>query len=466
MYILLYTCLYSFTILFFSIEGVYGLGTVYGQLEIHIDKDKVLKSNSIEDRQDENKGNNIDVIHLTAVSGKQKIGECMTRLTAEVASRMQQHHFTEPYAVKYIEKKPVAMVATFEPGDRLFERHKERFGTLGGFIVTNDGKVHGLTCAHVVGVKEKIFIDKSGPEPFSQCPKVVNRKNCVLKHIDIAALEVIPLRQNPCKQTLQKCNECITKANLSQEHTESIVGSPVFKYGAASGSTKGFVVSVDYSIFAPEEEDYIVVIDTQSDLPIDFKETFDPITSVNGQTPSQTLDEKNNSSLVYPDDRILEQTNNRDYTSIDTDTLDEPDEEGAVADDQSTICTGKTSSVLYARNVANAMQSMECTSSNTDETDHGICTLGETIVFVRNTICNQTLDSNEGGYTDEVFAKKGDSGSIVCIHEATCDGIKHKALSMLSAGDYKIGGAESLKCLSFKLNVGLKLLKQQCGLDL
>jgi hypothetical protein len=111
-----------------------------------------------------------------------------------------------------------------------------------------------------------------------------------------------------------------------------------------------------------------------------------------------------------------------------------------------------------------ALEDMQCCGLNTDETAHGNVVPRNTIVYVRNLESSRTTVTNRGT-SDEVFSKRGDSGSIICLIESTHTDIRHKALSMLFAGDLKIEGDESLKCLSFKLNVGFQMLKQIHNLD-
>lgn len=275
-----------------SIKEVYGLGTIYNKLEIHIDtelianvksEDKQLESDPSQGKASQRTYKKFDntAKHKKQTEIKTEDKEMLKNLStvkSEIASIIQMHHFYEPYTVKSILNKPKEMNSTLEPGDKLLcptGKPKEfNTGTVGGFVISKDGTLYGLTCAHVIGQNRKVYIYKDGMCPFSTRQKTVRTGDDKCKLVDIAAVELITSLQTECKQSLERNFGRVAKVQLAMESPADLIGRYVHKFGAITGVTKGTIMTVDYSQVGPHAEDYIVVVDTLVDIPNDFSADY------------------------------------------------------------------------------------------------------------------------------------------------------------------------------------------------
>lgn len=202
----------------------------------------------------------------------------LSKVKSEIASIIKKHHYHEPYTVKSILNKPTELKGTLEPGDKLLSpsgRPKEfNIGTVGGFVISKDGTLYGLTCAHVIGRNRKVFIYKDGICPFSTFQKIVGTGQDQYKLIDIAAVELITSLQTKCKLALERNCGRVAKVQLATEPPGELIGRYVHKFGAMTGVTKGTIMTVDYSQVGPHAEDYIVVVDALGDIPNAFSADF------------------------------------------------------------------------------------------------------------------------------------------------------------------------------------------------
>ncbi|XP_053401052.1 uncharacterized protein LOC123549676 [Mercenaria mercenaria] len=499
------------------IPGVYGLGTIYGELEIHLDRETMKTSTDSSSGTEEQPSKSKD----DADAKKQPCSEVFdkkqtTRLKSDIAKTLHKHQYRSRYSIKYVQNKPREAAANYEPSDKLLRQGRKGFGTLGGFICSADGKLYGLTCGHVVGENIDILIDKSEQELLSSCSKAVIHGDGHLKHIDIAALEILPSLQSECKRSLERSSERITKVKLAEDHPEQMIGNTVYKFGAATGRTTGFIVSIDYSVLGMDTKDYLVMIDTVPDIPSGFSEDFSSLTTKEDDRPPQTLEEEEgNNTAMETDNTTLNETSkdearsdaDADEEKMDMEFCSSPSqsnydnsslEQGCSANKKIKLDGGKSSetkmkycegnntlvqkngnsgiegeSFLQVRgtNGADEEQKKDIHLSLRENVNNRLgsdAIFRHPLVYVRRNTCNlgsASSDSNEYGTPDEVFAKGGDSGSIICVPEPTRSKLDCLALSMLFAGDFKIDGDESLKCLSFKLNVGLHALMQRHHLD-
>ncbi|XP_053390095.1 uncharacterized protein LOC128553016 [Mercenaria mercenaria] len=535
------------------IPGVYGLGTIYGELEIHLDKETVKTSTDSSSGTDELQSkskNDADAKHQELQSKSKNDADAKhqelqskskddadakqqelhskskddadekhqtssekldikqsIRLKSEIAKTLQKHQYRGRYSVKYVQNKPGEVAANYEPGDKLMHQGRKGFGTLGGFIFSKDGKLHGLTCGHIVGDDMDIYIDKTIRELLSCCSKVVNHGNGELKYIDIAALEIHPSLQSECKRSLERSSDRITKVKQAEDHPEKMIGNTVYKYGAATGRTTGFIVSIDYRVLGMVTKDYLVIINTVPDIPSGFSEDFSSLISKEDdhQDGNTTAMETDNTTLNETSYDEAHSDADADEEKMDIEFCSGPSQ---INYDNSSLepgCSGnkkiklddrKSSKMKYSEGNNTLVQKNENseieggsflqvrgTNGADEEQIKGIHLslrenvnnrLGSDAIFrhplvyvLRNTsnLGPTSLDSNDCETPDEVFAKRGDSGSIICIPEPTHSKLDCVALSMLFAGDFKTDGDESLKCLSFKLNVGLHTLMQRHQLD-
>ncbi|XP_060585299.1 uncharacterized protein LOC132741201 [Ruditapes philippinarum] len=227
-----------------TLDGVFGVGTVYGEFEIHLKKTTETRLNDVK--------NGI----------------------TEVFRNMNIHR---PYRLREVLKEPVDLVMwQCETGNTLESISPDtgnfRKGTLGGFASNDDNQLFGLTCAHVVQgsagehdvyIKDDSFqqhmFGKSSPE------MTVRFGSTKLSWIDFAAISVCDDVRQRCMQLLKDDDGILRTSKLSTACPSDLVGKYVYKYGAMTGFTEGIVCSSDYSMFdGQDSKSYIVLIDTKS----------------------------------------------------------------------------------------------------------------------------------------------------------------------------------------------------------
>ncbi|XP_053401067.1 uncharacterized protein LOC128557583 [Mercenaria mercenaria] len=224
-----------------KIDGVFGVGTLYGGLEIHIDK----KQRSLNEVQN------------------------------DITELLEQSKMHRPYRLREVVNKPAELVGwQCENGSNIESpspnNGRLRKGTLGGFANSNDNQIYGLTCAHVVQGNENehnVFITNGSLERHlfakSKPEMTIRFGRSQHTYIDFAAVKVIDDVRHKCIPFLKDDDGIERRPTLTNETPDDLVGLSVYKYGATTQLTSGVVCSVDYSVFdAPDAKDYIVVIDT------------------------------------------------------------------------------------------------------------------------------------------------------------------------------------------------------------
>ncbi|XP_045193882.2 uncharacterized protein LOC123549672 [Mercenaria mercenaria] len=202
-----------------TLEGVYAIGTLYGQLEIHLDKSNAEDSSNVRE---------------------------------EITTIMNECQFQHPYVIKEVSMKPKRMANNFyEQGDTLrcpFPDNYDniREGTLGCFVKGRDNKHYGLTSAHVVNPKPKtklnVMVQKRG-QTYKRFGKSQDNL-CVLPsegslhHIDIAAVMVYSDVTMHCNFSLKDDIGQIKPAHVVNKSRKELSESFVFKSGAKTGITK------------------------------------------------------------------------------------------------------------------------------------------------------------------------------------------------------------------------------------
>ncbi|XP_045194130.2 uncharacterized protein LOC123549795 [Mercenaria mercenaria] len=223
------------------ISGVYGVGTIYGQLEVHV-----------------NPGVNVTVIE------------------SELRTLLRKNNRTCHFTLRPIERKPEIFVdSQYENGEPIESLCPLRRGTLGGFVDGSDNHLYGLTCAHVVrgpdGQEHNVFI-KDGKN--KQCLFAKSIPNLTVSTgentkplIDIAAVRIVDNMQNKCIKFLKDDNSKIKPAVLAADRPLDMTGTYVYKHGAVSSLTKGLVCSDDYSVLCDDEGEleYVMLIDNYGD---------------------------------------------------------------------------------------------------------------------------------------------------------------------------------------------------------
>ncbi|XP_053401037.1 uncharacterized protein LOC123549685 isoform X2 [Mercenaria mercenaria] len=338
-----------------SVNGVYGLGTIYGKLEVHLDlslTDDKAESNDIESEKNSNSKpaetdlknlnldsestkasrydcdletvcgkleNRLDVSLITDEENKktiqsddkedtskqietdmqstngehnktggyddeknisttitEKATQKLETIKTEVAEQLKKNRYYRPYTLKCISRKPEVSNGSFEPGDQLLSPTdvdgNYTFGTIGGYVTSTKETLYGLTCLHVVGADGKVYTD-NGKELFGNYRK--GMENSTAPFIDIAAVEVTPTLQVKCKNYLEQAMTRVTKVKVSHEKKNELLGRYVYKFGAATGVTKGTILCTDYSLFDSKARNYLIVID-----PLAAEKTLEDITNV------------------------------------------------------------------------------------------------------------------------------------------------------------------------------------------
>lgn len=412
--------LFKNAFLLFRIDGVYGVGTFYEQLEIHIDKTMIAEQDT---EKTEEKMVNAEIYtkmqsHEMQSKYTKIDDERLSEIKMKISAKMETEGFDFPYSLRYVLRKPIPLVCRAEPGNKIQNSRKET-GTLGGFCEMM-GEFCGLTCAHVVGgsVKEKLEIETNGSfQPFSESQNI----HCLAedKHfplIDIAALKIKKECESECQKRMQEDCSRIKMIRLTDRGKSIPSGRLVHKFGAATGFTEGLVASVDYNAKYDTQsvENYIYIIDNIPDWQI-----------------SNPL--KLQSLMV------------EDMEDVEDATVD-------AATNNPTPYKGMSASEKAIDEVLQGASAKQRNDDSYDELAKKKC--NDVLLYVRHTF---SVGDNE--QFSDVFAKEGDSGSVICIHDDHTRSF-YTALSMLSAGGLEIEG-NGTQYFSFNLRMGIEFLIKQ-----
>ncbi|XP_053401040.1 uncharacterized protein LOC128557574 [Mercenaria mercenaria] len=225
-----------------TLDGVYGMGTIYGQVEIHLRKMEKEKKTDVQNK---------------------------------VSEVMNCFKFLQPYRIISVLQEPRNLLAFASGrGIKSPNAHKNdnyRNGTLGGFVRSRSNKkqLYGLTCAHVVhgnGNAHDVFILSETEEMIligKSLPRMtVFPETNYTAFIDIAAIEIIEEYRPQCALYLKDEHGNEKRAEVFEGNPETIVSLFIYKYGATSNLTKGIVCSTDYSLFGADARELVVLIDS------------------------------------------------------------------------------------------------------------------------------------------------------------------------------------------------------------
>lgn len=173
----------------------------------------------------------------------------------------------EPFFSKYlldVEKKKIVETPTMKQGDPLLsklptkDRECDVEGTLGGFITkTDNNEIYALTCNHIFPVRnQKAYADDSyGFQEVGTCVFTTRENSC-----DFAAIEVMESFVDKCDLAFRKTMRKRTNARVYDEHLENI--GVVYKIGAITNLTKGYILSSEYYDKLKDENnrDYIFLV--------------------------------------------------------------------------------------------------------------------------------------------------------------------------------------------------------------
>ncbi|XP_053376077.1 uncharacterized protein LOC123533372 [Mercenaria mercenaria] len=213
-----------------EIPEVYGCGTLWGELELHLTEDLSLKS-------------------------KDKVKELMTH-----------HKYTCGYSTLLIKPPNLQTGDWIEQGSgiratklRPDSDGKYNYGSIGCFVrvksnivyergasnVAQDkGKLHCITCAHCVQNCEnhiEVYVGKEikplGVKSFEEFNNEV---------MDVATVKIHEQKIKCCETSMQEsCEDSLFRHKWTFNH-EAILRKTVFKYGSATGLTRGICMCNDY----------------------------------------------------------------------------------------------------------------------------------------------------------------------------------------------------------------------------
>lgn len=154
-------------------------------------------------------------------------------------------NFFEKFRLE-IEKRILVQKQTLMQGDQIMSGlppdgyHK---GTLGGFVreINNKKKIYALTCNHIFPlVDQPAYIDGfQGLNQIGACVFTTRKKSC-----DFAAIEIADSFADKCDVAIRRDDKKRVNARLYTESLEN--HGIVFKIGATTDVTKGFIISSEF----------------------------------------------------------------------------------------------------------------------------------------------------------------------------------------------------------------------------
>lgn len=155
------------------------------------------------------------------------------------------NNFFEKFRLE-IEKRILVQKLTLMQGDQIMsglppdDYHK---GTLGGFVreINNEGKIFAITCNHIFpSVDQPAFIDGlQGLTEIGACVFTTRDNSC-----DFAAIEISDSFAEKCDVAIRRDDKKRVNARLYTESLEN--HGIVFKIGATTEVTKGFIISSEF----------------------------------------------------------------------------------------------------------------------------------------------------------------------------------------------------------------------------
>lgn len=253
-----------------GLDGVYGIGTIYGVVVVHLQKDS-----------DEDKV-------------KEKIKEVM-----------KQNRFSHPYHTGIVIEEAVYLAIKHGDQVKLSDPPAEQKiimpGTLGCFLEDNEGNLWAFTGAHVVRAidnSEHNVLYNGAEEQhdtFARSnPDLIYPPGDQPDLIDIAAVKVTKELTPRCTKRLKDDDGTERNWKLFAGNREAIRYREIYKYGATTSLTKGFIASVDYSLSDPRDNNrqlYLIdSADTQEDGALSYAMLGDSgavncLSDINNTTP-------------------------------------------------------------------------------------------------------------------------------------------------------------------------------------
>lgn len=157
------------------------------------------------------------------------------------------NNFFEKFELK-IEKRKLVQKQTLMQGDRIMSCLQDKSsqylkGTLGGFVreINNKMKIYALTCNHIFPlVNQPAYIDDfQGLNEIGSCVFTTKEQSC-----DFAAIEVMDSFAEKCDVAIRRDDQKRVNARLYTESLDNL--GLVFKIGATTNVTKGYIISSEF----------------------------------------------------------------------------------------------------------------------------------------------------------------------------------------------------------------------------
>lgn len=168
------------------------------------------------------------------------------------------NNFFEKFKLE-IEKRKLVQKQTLMQGDRIMSglQHEcthYQMGTLGGFVreTNNKRKIYALTCNHLFPFEQQLaYIDFQGSNEIGACVFTTRAKSC-----DFAAIEITDSFADKCDVAFRRDDRKRVNAKLWRESLEN--HGLVFKIGAATNVTKGYIISPEFYDKAHHDSIFLV----------------------------------------------------------------------------------------------------------------------------------------------------------------------------------------------------------------
>lgn len=259
--------LICFFFFYVRLKGVKSTATVFNELEIHLYLENELEMMDVDSNTQGSSGLQVeDALNCPKV----------VQVRKEIDEIIKKHSFNEPYSLKIIQNLPRAFAKIqHEHGTQIHcqspsDPNKFRAGTLGAFMVESDNNdnMFAVTCAHVVSTPNplNVYIKETGIDSDMIVLGTVlpdwtinSGDNETFALIDFAAIKVDDGIKMRCVPNLKDEDGMMRASVVENENPDDLVGQTVFKYGARTDFTSGFISSVDLDI--ANSGQYLVMVE-------------------------------------------------------------------------------------------------------------------------------------------------------------------------------------------------------------
>lgn len=171
----------------------------------------------------------------------------------------------------------------YKQGDKIFpnkstplEPNEENgYGTLGGFVTDQNADIQALTCAHVCQQGSSLFVADavSSREKIGECAFKTNlQAETIPKFIDVALVKIDKKVKDRCELSMYNDKRLPSEVGIYSGNLHKIVGKAfVYKIGASTSVTRGFVTSSEYHCKVIEGRAELFLISGVGNVPFAHK---------------------------------------------------------------------------------------------------------------------------------------------------------------------------------------------------